>query len=588
MKFEADPVAWVESTRKEPIDDDWSSVASSIVLDESFDEAALQGIEDFSHIEITFFFHRVDPTKIERGARHPRGNPEFPLTGIFAQRAKNRPNRIGHTTCRLVKREGRVLHVVDLDCIDGTPVLDIKPVYLEFLPHGARQQASWTTELMRDYWRKRVVVLLANLDWPQHADYEHLKAAFSGLSKPLWVQGGYDFDELNDLEIQRLIDRKPDELTQEDFDGYLENYGVGSVEDLRFLLPPLLRVWEEGLHRSSSKFRAVLIGKLLKFELIDNYLNAEQRSAVQGFMLRSLADRLAKEDSLSIRGLSDSHTWIGDFNAYAVLSGRFTDLWTKIWKADCRGHAVAVLQYVASIVFDKHDNPIFERTEPKCAGGPLPIWYVDLWGSRWRWRGMNVDHLKRTLSVNYLLDRLTDIEERYSDDEVARVARVIAERIRSEPERVAARCGLLPRAFGDQASRPQLNGWSWESLRCDERGVAQISLRACKVAEMTSFYMATFDAEFRAQESGGLNCLVADLGHVQLKLVPLRDETNFDGYPLHQLGFEVPDVEDAVSTALRWGGRLESEVVRANGRLHACVRDPDGNTIELFSDGTPS
>jgi len=152
VKFEAQPVAWVESSRKEAIDDDWSSVESSIVLDESFDEAALQGIEDFSHVEITFFFHQVDPAKIERGARHPRGNPDWPLTGIFAQRAKNRPNRIGHTTCRLAKRDGRRLHVADLDCIDGTPVLDIKPVCKEFLPREAMSQPHWTRELLRDYW----------------------------------------------------------------------------------------------------------------------------------------------------------------------------------------------------------------------------------------------------------------------------------------------------------------------------------------------------------------------------------------------------------------------------------------------------
>jgi len=155
MKFEAEPVAFVESSRKEMIDDDWSNVESSIVLADEFDEAALLGIEAFSHIEVIFFFDQVDPAKIVRGARHPRNNTDWPKVGIFAQRAKNRPNRIGSTTCRLVKREGKRLHVADLDCIDGTPVLDIKPVIAEFLPRNTVRQPTWISELMEEYWQKR-------------------------------------------------------------------------------------------------------------------------------------------------------------------------------------------------------------------------------------------------------------------------------------------------------------------------------------------------------------------------------------------------------------------------------------------------
>ena len=87
-----------------------------------------------------------------KGARHPRGNPAWPLTGIFAQRGRNRPNRLGTTICRLVRVEATVLQVSGLDAIDGTPVLDLKPVMKEFLPRGLVSQPEWSHDLMKDYW----------------------------------------------------------------------------------------------------------------------------------------------------------------------------------------------------------------------------------------------------------------------------------------------------------------------------------------------------------------------------------------------------------------------------------------------------
>jgi tRNA (Thr-GGU) A37 N-methylase len=75
--------------------------------------------------------------------------------GIFAQRAKGRPNRIGSTIVAIAGRRGRDLEVVGLDAVDGTPVVDIKPVMREFLPRTAVRQPRWATELMKHYWTGR-------------------------------------------------------------------------------------------------------------------------------------------------------------------------------------------------------------------------------------------------------------------------------------------------------------------------------------------------------------------------------------------------------------------------------------------------
>ena len=103
------PVGYVRSTRSAVHDDDWDAETTSIVLNDDFDPAALSGLTDFSHVEVIFVFDQVTAEQIERGTRHPRGREDWPLVGIFAQRGKNRPNRLGLTTCAVLGVDGREL-----------------------------------------------------------------------------------------------------------------------------------------------------------------------------------------------------------------------------------------------------------------------------------------------------------------------------------------------------------------------------------------------------------------------------------------------------------------------------------------------
>jgi tRNA-Thr(GGU) m(6)t(6)A37 methyltransferase TsaA len=153
MKFEINPIATVNNDRKEISDDYWGEVVSTITLHDDIPADALDGIEDFSHAEIIFIFDKVNAANILTGSEHPRENKAWPKVGIFAQRKKNRPNLIGSTICEIIKREGRILWVKKLDAIDGTPVIDIKPVLQEFLPQTPIHQPAWSSELMKDYWK---------------------------------------------------------------------------------------------------------------------------------------------------------------------------------------------------------------------------------------------------------------------------------------------------------------------------------------------------------------------------------------------------------------------------------------------------
>jgi len=146
------PVGIVSSPRRDVLDDDWGDVVSTISLLPAFGAEAVAGLEEFSHLEVLFLFDRVEPSRVHRGTRRPRGNPAWPEVGIFAQRGKDRPNRIGLSTCELERVDGTVLTVRGLDAIDGSPVLDIKPYLAEFGPRSPVRQPAWSHELMARYY----------------------------------------------------------------------------------------------------------------------------------------------------------------------------------------------------------------------------------------------------------------------------------------------------------------------------------------------------------------------------------------------------------------------------------------------------
>jgi tRNA (adenine37-N6)-methyltransferase len=157
MTLDLRPIGVVSNAVKQPVDDVWGGVTSRIDLDASrFTADCLSGLTDFSHIEVVFLFHQVHESGIITGSRHPRNRLDWPKVGIFAQRAKNRPNRIGVTICRLISVKDLSVEVLGLDAIDGTPVLDIKPYMREFAARGEILEPEWASELMAEYWKTPV------------------------------------------------------------------------------------------------------------------------------------------------------------------------------------------------------------------------------------------------------------------------------------------------------------------------------------------------------------------------------------------------------------------------------------------------
>jgi catechol 2,3-dioxygenase-like lactoylglutathione lyase family enzyme len=112
--------------------------------------------------------------------------------------------------------------------------------------------------------------------------------------------------------------------------------------------------------------------------------------------------------------------------------------------------------------------------------------------------------------------------------------------------------------------------------------ITTVAYRVHRQAEMVAFYSEAFGVRFRAADTGGIQSQFGELGKVTLKFVPIRNAIDFQGFPIHQLGLEVPDVARVIEVATRHGGRVQDAPVRQGGHLHASVRDPDGNTLELY------
>lgn len=112
--------------------------------------------------------------------------------------------------------------------------------------------------------------------------------------------------------------------------------------------------------------------------------------------------------------------------------------------------------------------------------------------------------------------------------------------------------------------------------------ITTVAVRVLRMDAMLAFYEQAFGVAFRPVDTSGLASWFGELGPITLKFVPLRGSVDFAGFGTHRLGVEVRHVAAVIEIAARHGGRQEGPVRRENGRAHAAVRDPDGNTIELY------
>lgn len=143
------PIGYVKNNVQDKKDESWGEEVSTIILNEEF-HTGLKGLEDFSHAIIVYYLNQAKFQRDKHLQRRPQNREEMPLVGIFSQRGKDRPNRIGITAVQIISVDDNSLVIKGLDAIDDTPVLDIKP----YFPVYDRKDASvpaWVDRLMEHY-----------------------------------------------------------------------------------------------------------------------------------------------------------------------------------------------------------------------------------------------------------------------------------------------------------------------------------------------------------------------------------------------------------------------------------------------------
>lgn len=122
---------------------------SEIVINENLMDI-LDGIDQYSHLVVLYWAHKVPEQSRALVKVHPMGRKEFPRVGIFGTCSPARPNPVLLSVVRLCGRTENVLQVTGLDAIDGSPVVDIKPYVKNFYPQEEVLIPDWMQRIQEE------------------------------------------------------------------------------------------------------------------------------------------------------------------------------------------------------------------------------------------------------------------------------------------------------------------------------------------------------------------------------------------------------------------------------------------------------
>ncbi|GGV57963.1 SAM-dependent methyltransferase [Streptomyces spectabilis] len=152
MTLQIEPVGTVIGGRTEVADDYWGGVESIIRLNPAFPLDVVKGLDEFSHLIVTWHFSQASTDDVALHARSPRNDPRWEPSGTFAHRNHRRPNQLATSFPRLLKVDGLDLHVTDLDAVDGTPIYDLGPYFTAMGPRSTIREPAWPQEMLDRYW----------------------------------------------------------------------------------------------------------------------------------------------------------------------------------------------------------------------------------------------------------------------------------------------------------------------------------------------------------------------------------------------------------------------------------------------------
>jgi len=269
-----------------------------------------------------------------------------------------------------------------------------------------------------------------------------IKAFSKEVTRPVNIEGDPFGIDATTEEITKLVNKPSDQLTANDFSGYLGYCTTGGDDDLRFLFPSILRIWESELYKQDSWFTQYFHAELCRTDFIERALSERLKTVTIEFMVRALSDRLNSETALHVSGSSTHHNWFGQIASFGVYTKKIDMLWELIWNSKKQGHTVAILQYLSCILYDT-DNPIFTPWTCKKGGGAPTIWEYNSVGFKEHWKSENLKYLSKALCSDTIRKWLNNTHKRFDSQCIRKMAQDFIIKLDTDVHRVDQRCANL-------------------------------------------------------------------------------------------------------------------------------------------------
>jgi hypothetical protein len=230
-----------------------------------------------------------------------------------------------------------------------------------------------------------------------------------------------------------------------------------------YLLPFCLEKWDEYIRNDNTEcpgFAQHFCTVLGETSVLSECLSSDQCAAVLEFMRKSILKEIDAQDRLHFQGYpAPPYRWIRALNTYGVISSDIERIWTDWWSVGTQGQAIAAVQYVSCLMYEKDENPIFAPYTREEGGGPPCLWDFDGRSSKSCWQEPNILFLTDLLETpKNVIEVLIKAVERLA----AHSERVTAQKVLSDVpqyvDRLTKRCRALPELLGSPA-RIWLKRW---------------------------------------------------------------------------------------------------------------------------------
>lgn len=251
------------------------------------------------------------------------------------------------------------------------------------------------------------------------------------------------FDWFED-ELYTLARTPQDQITPEQLWYYLHDLAYVDLQpDLfAYLFPVCLTFWSSSLMRNQdcAQGDAEFHYALAHGRILEKMVTPEQRDRIFDFFHDGFLDRLDHERGfVGSSAQPPAYSWIWRFNSLGVVAPIIERIWTSWWSMTTPGQAVCALMYASGLMYPKGENPIF----PALPLGALPLWENDSSIFDSGWLPENLDFMWRTLTVDYLRQKVSEAARRLvTEPEAAMASRLEGDFERCR-ETVAARIDSL-------------------------------------------------------------------------------------------------------------------------------------------------